>query len=426
MIANGPRLWSSRFDLRAPLLTTFRECVVKMRPDSRLAPLPGSGTAHSVRKDYNYTVHGFRGLAAVMVFVFHIFSSNVIPPLDFVPFWDNIHYLTDSLRYGVELFFMISGYVILSSLRRHATIRQFLLDRCIRIYPAFLPILFLIFIVGPIYGHGLIAVSVNGWQFFKGITLTDYIGDFLANFFFLPTVFPVPLAHWAAWSLSYEWVFYLLAGGSYFLFRHGISPRALIAVLVAVSVVLLNYYPRATFFIPGVLAFFCEDFIVARRRLFRFPLLALLALLVAWHETGVNDAAEPQLIEWAGDWRIFYFLIGIILGVYLIAAVIAGQGWLARVLASPLLMFFGTVSYSFYLWHPIIMVAIRHLIVSRIIPTVGAYGAAGCFVVMSFAGSLVIAWASWRVLETWLARKVKQQLPALFLHRYVPRAAADR
>jgi peptidoglycan/LPS O-acetylase OafA/YrhL len=384
-----------------------------MQPASHHRSLSVSEASPTQRRDYNYGVHGFRGFAALMVFVFHIFSTNVIPPLSFVPLWSQIHYLTDCFRYGVELFFMISGYVILSSLSRHATVRQFLLDRCIRIYPAFLPILLLIFFIGPIYGYGLIPAHVNGWKFFERITVPDYIGDFLGNLFFLPEIFPVPLAHWAAWSLSYEWVFYLVAGGSYFLIRRRVSRWALVAALVVGSAVFLNYYPRAAFFIPGVLAFLCDDLIVARRRLFRFPFFALLGLLVAWRATGVNLASPAsQLIEWAEDWRILYFMVAIILGGYVIAAVITGQGLLARVLASRLLIFFGTISYSFYLWHPIVIIAIRHLVVPRIVPIVGAYVAAFCFVFVSFAGTLVIAWASWRVLETWLARQVKQQIPA--------------
>src|SRR5665213_3449768 len=87
----------------------------------------------------NPQIHGLRGLAALIVFVFHIYGIA-----------DEWHFWPASLadfgfvfrlgRHGVEIFFIISGCLITASLLRHQRAGRFLVDRCIRIYPVFLTI----------------------------------------------------------------------------------------------------------------------------------------------------------------------------------------------------------------------------------------------------------------------------------------------
>jgi peptidoglycan/LPS O-acetylase OafA/YrhL len=343
-----------------------------------------------MKRAYNPYVHGFRGFAAFSVLVFHLFAARILPPFDFVLSPEAWTFITASLKYGVELFFMISGYVILGSLVRHASIRDFFKDRFLRIYPAFVPVHILVFILGPFVGWGL----------FRGITVNDYISDFIANLLFLPTIFPVPLAHWAAWSLSYEWLFYFLCATTLVMLRRTATKAAVFAALAALVAVLLNFYPRGLFFIPGVIAFAGEGWILAHRRWFALPFTALGVFLCAWSLTGV-DLSQPssQLIHWLMDRRIAMLLAAFAAGLYLIAAVICGRGVFGQALSSAPMQFLGTISYSFYLWHPIVVVAAKRLVTHYFPPPQWPWLAPILFVCLCVGGSLAAGWSSWRLFE---------------------------
>lgn len=153
------------------------------------------------KNGFNSSLHGARGVAALMVFMSHIGISGITDK-----FFTEIpkgllilKYLLLSGQYGVEIFFMISGYLITNSIIKHQSVRSFLKDRCIRLYPAFLPVILLIFILGPMAGYAYF-VNVSGWEW--GLLL-------IANLLFIPGVYPIEAALVVAWSLSYEAVFYL-------------------------------------------------------------------------------------------------------------------------------------------------------------------------------------------------------------------------
>jgi peptidoglycan/LPS O-acetylase OafA/YrhL len=88
-------------------------------------------------RQFNNAVHALRALAVLMVFAVHLldsFSTYFYPacePLNFaMPFIKRFG------TFGVELFFVISGFVIMNSVRKY-DLREFLFRRLIRIYPLF-------------------------------------------------------------------------------------------------------------------------------------------------------------------------------------------------------------------------------------------------------------------------------------------------
>jgi peptidoglycan/LPS O-acetylase OafA/YrhL len=361
---------------------------------------------------FNKNVHGFRGLAVVSVFIFHLFSALVLQDLLPTLPWGGLSLAFSSLRYGVELFFMVSGYVILGSLRRHHTIGQFLIDRVLRIYPAFLPILLLIFFIGPLFGRGVVNIHINGWDFFKNITLGNYILIFFENLFFLPTIFRVPLAHWAAWSLSYEWLFYVIISSLFFYVGKKILTNWVAIIILSLSILtFVNFYPRGAFFLPGVFVFFFEERIRRLSSYFNYPALALIIVFASWSATGVNDAgARSQLLPWCHDFRCVYAIIALVSAFYLFSCIVMGRGILSWFLASRIFKFFGTISYSFYLWSPIAIIVVRHLVVPYFRLHFSPSCVALLYIVSSSIGSVVAAWVSWRLLEINFARYLKQML----------------
>jgi peptidoglycan/LPS O-acetylase OafA/YrhL len=135
-----------------------------------------------------------RGLAAMAVVLYHFTTGyDLAGPRHAAP---GVAFAFTHGNYGVELFFIISGFVIFMTLERTATARDFAVSRASRLYPAFFASLAATLLVG--YGLGLPTGQAGAWQI-------------LANLTMVPQLFGFECIDAAYWSLMYEWVFYALA-----------------------------------------------------------------------------------------------------------------------------------------------------------------------------------------------------------------------
>ncbi|RYG32175.1 acyltransferase [bacterium] len=153
------------------------------------------------------SIHGLRGLAAAGVVAYHTFAMglkvsfwSVDPSL--MPWFDQIG------TFFVCAFFGISGYLILLTLKRHGNAGRFVRNRFIRIYPLFFVLNTFVFLLWPFAGYEW----MKGLQHRPG----EWAMHYVSNGLFLPGVFDLPIAQKSAWSLSFELVFYIVAGLLFF------------------------------------------------------------------------------------------------------------------------------------------------------------------------------------------------------------------
>ena len=362
---------------------------------------------------FNPSVNGLRGVCVAFVFLFHVAKSGLppLPPADSIWQWD-IVYLVDSWSYFVEVFFMISGYVIVMSLRRHATMRGFLFDRFVRIFPLWIPVLLAICVLGPLLG----------WRALQHLDPLGWLRILLANLVLLPPLVPdVQAAHPASWSLSYEWLFYLTAAFSVALARASRVPRS-VWIPVSVLAVLLGVssFPRAIFFLSGVaVAFFGASPPGVRRMPWLAP-LALILFLLLWRCTDVDEAGAGGVNLWellaGGDGPAM--LGAFIAATYFFACVAMPEATSLRLLRTRTMQRLGTISYSFYLCHPLVMFAVKRVVRATMPHAEGSWAATLVFALVSAVLSVALAWLCWRWLEKglgqWLhARKREHDLTRL-------------
>lgn len=353
---------------------------------------------------FNPWVHGARGLFSGAVFCFHVVNSGLgtlDSPLAL--------YFLRSTEYGVELFFGISGYVIAGTLRRSTSYGAFLADRAIRIFPVLWVTVLAIALITP-------AVHWRGAAF---VNLGDMAVGLLANLLALPGIFPLSAIHPAAWSLSYEMAFYIFAGAAWTLHVCGRTHAAL--ALLACLVPLLALYPRALLFVSGVVVAERLTRYLPLARLARFPALMLLLFLAAW--AGIQQLSLPEhiinttLIDWASDLRLPLAMVAVWAATLGFDGLAAGRGLIGRLLLTRALQYMGTISYSFYLWHPLVMAVIKATMLRAGLAQFAWPWSQVLFLLLALPPSLVVSDLSQRVLERalgrWLRRRAHHRTAAV-------------
>jgi len=362
---------------------------------------------------YNAALNGYRGLCAALVFIYHVGSAGVIELPHGDRASDGLSYVWSSLAYGVEMFFMISGFVILGSLLRHASVGQFLKDRFTRIFSAWVPALVAVTVV----------CGALNMKMLADLSLLERLGLFVVNLLLLPPIVPLPMIHFGSWSLSYEWMFYFAAATGALIVRRKSPNRLAVALWLMVAIGFVCLFPRALFFLTGVIVFAQRRWFQNHTRWLRFPMVSLLVFLLSWKLTEANLAQlSDTIIDWFRDGRWLAAVVAFIASLHMFGCACFNPRGEFSVLNSRVFQFLGNISYSFYLWHGLVMAAVKR-IVSIVIPPGNPWEAFALFVVGCLAISVPLAWASWKVFETALARYMRRRLVPRTMLEEAARAA---
>ncbi|WP_027567881.1 acyltransferase [Bradyrhizobium sp. URHA0013] len=324
-------------------------------------------------KKFEPSIQGLRGIAALSVLFVHLYdmpmNAGFLPA---VPAWFDFTILTGGR--GVELFFIISGYLIPASLVRHGRLSKFFYERCMRILPVFVAFHLVIFTIGPIVGY----------KFFKGIDLLSYVGLFLANLLFLPDILQLPTAQQNAWTLTYEWLFYFWFAATFYF----ISIRrvwAVSALLVLGGLVAIAAFPIAAYFLVGIAIRYFD---------LRIALPGL---------RGVVAGLGCLFLMYVCLEYINPFL-GLAPGFLLFAMARSPGSGIVTPLGRPVAQYVGKISYSLYLAHPFALYPLQ---------VAGAKLAGGgyplwpvwlSFIFLGLIASLVISWFTYELIEVRLRR----------------------
>jgi peptidoglycan/LPS O-acetylase OafA/YrhL len=328
---------------------------------------------------YRADIEGCRSLAIVPVVLFHagvpLFSGGFV---------------------GVDIFFVISGYLITSLIAEQLSSKTFELSafywrRAKRILPALLAMMTFCAVVGSLIlaprdfknlGESLVATSV----FLSNVLFWWQVG------YFDPSSLEKPLLH--TWSLAVEEQFYITYP-VYLLFAFRFSrvirigtTAALALASMCLSVWATDHHPNAAFFLSPFRAWelllgalLTTTIVPVNRQLFKNAVafgglgLVLFAIFNFSRETKFPGIAAlvptlgTCLILWSGS---------------------AGDTFVGKLLGSPLLTFVGRISYSWYLWHFCIIAFASYLSVTGL----GMVETAATIV-----GSFIVAIFSWKFIE---------------------------
>jgi len=309
---------------------------------------------------YRPEIDGLRALAILPVIAFHLGATWL--PGGFV---------------GVDVFFVISGYLITAIiLKEHSvnafTLKNFWLRRVRRILPGLLLMLAATLVAGNFILLGGSRASL-GWQGISTVLLSaNTMMWHLAGDYWAPAAGKLPLLH--AWSLSLEEQFYLIYP-LFILVALRRFPRKLTLSLAGIFLLSLAFSIYYTSRLPSVafyslttraweLAAGCFLAALGQARplqpegsasrsrggspaVFRSLAMLGLALIVA-SCFALNEDGFPG-----------YKALMPVLGSVLVIQFAGTRGCVvASVLSFPAIRFIGKISYSLYLWHwPVIVLA---------------------------------------------------------------------
>jgi peptidoglycan/LPS O-acetylase OafA/YrhL len=330
-----------------------------------------------------------RGLSVILIFLFHL-NQNVF----------------QYFYVGVDIFFIISGFVITSSIFNNIKFKKnfyffdFLLKRIKRIFPN---LVFFLIIFNIIF---FLFLEINDGIFFEIIisSLTTILG--ISNFYYIlnPNLgYFGDSAKWLnhTWSLSVELQFYLFYG-IFILFLSNIKKffiikKIIIYFLITFSLISLYFFLFST-------GKYLSNYFFSLTRFWEFFLGALIFLF--------NFERLKNLFKIDFIYFIFYFLIFflsvnflpynldykiiIISVVLIICFCMIFNSYRKIFLVNDFFKFYGNISYSFFLWHMPIISLTKLIATSNVI-----------IFFSSFLCTTLISYTTYNLIELPLNRRTR-------------------
>lgn len=232
-------------------------------------------------------------------------------------------------NFGVDLFFMISGFVIMASTANSQD--SFLIKRIIRIAPLYYSLTFVIFFLAYFYPQILVGTVASFEWLIKSILFIPYDRNGQGHY---PLLF-------LGWTLNYEMYFYFLF---FIAMKFSVKMRGFYVVVIMTVIFFIceeiDFYPFKAYgdeivfeFCLGVLIYI---FLVEKKYIQSLFILMMLVLPI-------------HRMNGFSDHRIFYY--GLPMFFVLTSSII----FLSNINFSRFLIRLGGASYSFYLIHPYVI-----------------------------------------------------------------------
>jgi peptidoglycan/LPS O-acetylase OafA/YrhL len=358
------------------------------------------------QREHVAALDGVRGLASAAVVVAHVFAAVAMPDsVRRAMLASPLAVLLNGLG-AVQLFYVLSGYVLASSLsrnRRGVDLAQFYVKRFFRIQPPYAAAVLLAWCASFFYGLQPAASGLTGW--IRQYALVHVAPAELLPWLLLPSTAESQLP--VGWTLTIEFFYSILLPAMALLGR----PFGGILLLIASSWLLVRGFPSPVLmcsidFTLGLLAFRHRE-----------RLRPLLARLPGWAvAVGITTSlvlfAAPKLFLWrippVGD-PASIGTMGI--GSLGIIAFAAFSPTIGRALAARWVVFLGRISYSLYLVHMTVLLLCIRPIAGRLSLPEGLL-----LLAVVMAGSIGLSMLLYRVAErpsillgnricVWLARR---------------------
>lgn len=343
---------------------------------------------------------GLRGIAILLVISFHYLNNQLVGSTEFTGKF--LGKITSFGWVGVDLFFVLSGFLIGSILLRNKGSRNyfssFYLRRLVRIIPNYYLLLFIFMTITAVpWFTGNYFLTGNNvlpsWSYFAMIH-----NFYMANLANLEND-----AMSVTWSIGIEEQFYIVFPFVVYFLKDQWLPFILVIAIVAASFLRGGYQS----WIPPYVQLQCRMDAIS------------FGALVAWvnHRYDVTILAKKYfwvlLICIAADIAVCGFLLikfndlgvakntlfAMVFAILLVFALTFADSWYGTLLRNKILVWIGTISYSLYLFHYLILGLLHHFTSNG--NGIGINTTKDVIVSLAaFLVTIVFSWLVFRLLET--------------------------
>lgn len=313
---------------------------------------------------YYTRLDGLRGIAALMVVIYHIFYY---PNLSYLPNHQLFLNIAEYGRHGVPLFFVLSGFVItriLVNTRENSDyFKSFYKRRILRILPLYYLFLFIYYAFAPLLKNdqeiGFI-FHVPFYLYFQNLTE-------------LLNIKASGPGHY--WTLAIEEHFYLF----WPLAMYFVKPKHLgITVILVIPLVLLARYfmlmndlptDKFTFtridqlLLGAYLAFLeWKQFFTKKNSCNNFIILSIVTIIsiIAVHKLANTFPLLPDLANHLLIGLLFFSSVGFIL-------TLKNSHFISLTLETTVMQFLGRISYGIYVWHILVILILNRFFITKIL-----------------------------------------------------------
>lgn len=302
--------------------TAFRFVGSCLQAASRI--VPGAGEGGRTRLD---GLDALRGIAAMAVVLFHFTTQfdnlfkHESPPLLSFPLG----------HYGVNLFFIISGFVIFMTIERAKAPMDFVVSRFSRLYPAYWVAIALTFMI-------------THWLGLPG-HLADAKTALLNGLMFHRMAFGVPHVDGVYWTLEIELLFYV----GMFLLMVTSRLKHFHSIIFALLVLRVVYFAAEQYFgmaLPW--------------RIYRYLIvgqIAWFAIGMAMYRVTFHKGEAGSRLDWVTA-AVAVVVLAVVespaigaLAVFFGGLVLSAANGRLKFLSNPIFVWLGTISYTLYLLH---------------------------------------------------------------------------
>ena len=349
---------------------------------------------------------GIRGIAILLVIVWH-YITCLHPPLEPGSLLAYLHLPTTAFWSGVDLFFILSGFliggIILDNHTKEGFLKVFWVRRICRICPVLAALL-----IACLLGHTLLDREQFAWLF-------DDLMPWWAYPIFMQNIFMGLEGSFGGnfvgvtWSLAIEEQFYMFAPVLILIFGKRRWIQALLPLVVVAVVLRLQYpgfhaYVNTPFRMDSLLMGVWVAVMYRNPKIWdslsqrKGMLLSLFLILLPI--TGILLAKGLF-----GDFKLIWFAL--LYSTFLTVALLYKDTNLTAFLRSPYLCFWGSIAYGLYMYHQAVA-GLLHGWAGNDKPHLNdAEGAILMFV--AFLLSTLLAWVSFRTYESFFLKIGKKQ-----------------
>jgi peptidoglycan/LPS O-acetylase OafA/YrhL len=343
---------------------------------------------------------GLRGIAILLVLSFHYINNQLGGSTN--KWGMAITKITSFGWVGVDLFFVLSGFLICSVLLRTRNssnyFSTFFIRRILRIIPNYylLIVIFLVILSIPAFANNYFLTGNNvlpAWSYFL----------MLHNFYMAHLKNMGNPAMSVTWSIGIEEQFYIIFPFILYYVKENLLPVVLIVAIITASFLRMGYQS----WIPPYVLLPCRMDAIS------------FGALVAWlnYYKDLKDLVSKYFYIFIGlllaDAMICTYLfikygdLGVIknllfamvFSIMVVFALTKNRGWYGIFLRNKALVWVGTISYSLYLFHYLILGLFHHFIGNT--AGVSINNMKDLLVsILAFITSLVFSWLVFKLLET--------------------------